>query len=110
MGQTTSIALNEVASSYRAAAKRGSILFFSLSSLSIISRMYEYSLSSYLDLFILSLKNSQRDNNSISNRLNFIITTLTKNVYNYVCSGIFERHKLMYSFKMATLINADSIN
>eukprot|EP01084_Bolivina_argentea_P082346 149089_1 len=101
--QQTSIELNGVASEYRPAALRGSILFFSLSSLSIISRMYEYSLSSYLELFLFTLSNSRKDS-IISNRLKYIIQKLTKNVYDYVCTGIFEKHKLMYSFQMATLI------
>ena len=69
----TAIKLNQVASEYRPAAKRGSILFFSLSSLSIISRMYEYSLSSYLELFVASLSSSRKDA-TISNRLRYVFT------------------------------------
>eukprot|EP01084_Bolivina_argentea_P313550 542985_1 len=109
--QQTAVQLNDVAAQYRPAAKRGSILFFSLSSLSIISRMYEYSLSSYLSLFLHSLSSSRRDA-VICTRLSNIILTLTRNVYDYVCTGIFERHKLMYSFQMATLIQSgdDSLN
>jgi len=101
----TSMQLNQVAAEYRPVAKRGSILFFSLSSLSTISRMYEYSLASYLELFIASLAQSRKDS-VIANRLKNIIETLTKNVYDYVCTGIFERHKLMYSFQMATMIQS----
>jgi len=101
----TAAKLNDVAAEYRPAAKRGSILFFALSSLSIISRMYEYSLSSYLELFVLSLSTSKRDR-SISQRLRFIVESLTKNVYDCGCLGIFERHKLMFSFQMATLIRS----
>ena len=99
----TSEELNKVASEYRPAAKRGSILFFSMSGLSIISRMYEYSLSGYLALFIKALGNSKKDS-LIMNRLRNIIDTLTKMVYDYTCTGIFEKHKLMYSFQMTTLI------
>ena len=103
ISKDTSEKLNTVASKYRPAAKRGSILFFSMSKLSIISRMYEYSLSSYLSLFLQSLKLSKKDA-IIENRLKYIIETLTKNVYDYTCTGIFEQHKLMYSFQMTTLI------
>ena len=31
-------------------------------------------------------------------------------MYDYVCTGIFERHKLMYSFQMATLIQVGDDN
>jgi len=34
--------------------------------------------------------------------LNNIIKTLTENVYCYGCTGIFERHKLLFSFQIAT--------
>jgi dynein heavy chain len=99
----TSKQLNQVASEYRSAAKRGSVLFFSISGLAIISRMYEYSLSSYLSLFVDALEKSKKDA-LISKRLAYIIDTLTKMVYDYACTGIFEKHKLMYSFQLASLI------
>lgn len=37
-------------------------------------------------------------------RLRSIIDTLTADVYNYTCLGLFERHKLMFSFQMAAQI------
>lgn len=39
---------------------------------------------------------------SLQKRLNNIIKTLTENVYCYGCTGIFERHKLLFSFQIAT--------
>ena len=35
-----------------------------------------------------------------------IIKTLTSNFYDYVCYGLFERHKLMFSFNMTIKIIA----
>ena len=57
----TSEELELVASGYRPAAKRGSILFFSLVGLSNVSEMYEYSLSSYYVLFKRSLVDGSKD-------------------------------------------------
>ncbi|ETO20102.1 hypothetical protein RFI_17117 [Reticulomyxa filosa] len=101
----TAAELNQVASEYRLAAKRGSVLFFSMNGLSAINRMYEYSLRNYLELFLKSLRISKKDA-VVVNRLRYIVDTLTKTIYDYTCTGIFEKHKLMYSFQMVTLILA----
>jgi dynein heavy chain len=89
--------------SYKPVAKRGAILFFALTGLSSINTMYEYSLSSYLVVFINALSTSKKDN-VLQARLRFIIEKLTQLVYEFACMGIFEKHKLMFSFQMTTMI------
>lgn len=37
-------------------------------------------------------------------RVKNIIDKLTASVFEYVCLGIFERHKLMFSFQMTVMI------
>eukprot|EP00762_Andalucia_godoyi_P000034 ANDGO_02412.mRNA.1 Dynein-1-alpha heavy chain len=89
---------------YSPVAKRGSILFFVMSGLSVINTMYEYSLDSYLnDVFRASLQRSEMSS-MIDQRLENIIDYLTISAYNYTCTGIFERHKLMFSFQMTLRI------
>ena len=90
-------------SAYQPAALRGSILFFAMSGLSAISSMYEYSLSNYLRVFRQSLKDARKDNMTVT-RVKNIIEKLTINIYNYTCLGIFERHKIMFSFHMTVMI------
>jgi dynein heavy chain len=89
--------------SYKETAWRGSILFFSIAGLSAISEMYEYSLSSYMIVFMNALSTSRKDS-ILQNRLRNIKDKLTMLVYDFTCMGIFERHKLMYSFQMITMI------
>eukprot|EP00736_Rhodelphis_marinus_P009344 Rmarinus@m.3249 len=101
--KTTSVEIEVVRNRYRPAAKRGAILFFVMSSLSTISNMYEYSLSSFLVVFNQSLARSARDPH-LEKRLMNIIDTLTINVYNYVCTSLFEKHKLMFSFWMTVKV------
>jgi dynein heavy chain len=48
--------------SYKGVAKRGAILFFALQGLSVISDMYEYSLNSYMTVFMNALDTSKKDN------------------------------------------------
>jgi dynein heavy chain len=89
--------------SYKEVAWRGAILFFSIAGLSNIVEMYEYSLSSYMSVFMNALSTSRKDN-ILQNRLRNIKEKLTMLVYDFTCMGIFERHKLMYSFQMITMI------
>ena len=88
-----------------------------------INSMYQYSLAAYLDVFNHSLRHSLPDSH-LPKRLRNIIDTLTINVYNYACTGerplhslvshdtllslsllgLFERHKLLFSFQMTIKI------
>lgn len=89
--------------SYKGVAKRGAILCFALFGLSEISDMYEYSLNSYMTVFMSALDTAKKDN-VLQARLKFITDKLTQLVYEFTCMGIFERHKLMFSFQMTTMI------
>ena len=82
---------------YKPVAKRGAILFFALTGLSAISDMYEYSLDAYKTVFLNALETSKKDN-VLTARLRFISEKLTQLVYEFTCMGIFEVHKLMFSF------------
>uniref|UniRef100_A0A7S0KGL2 Dynein-1, subspecies f n=1 Tax=Micromonas pusilla TaxID=38833 RepID=A0A7S0KGL2_MICPS len=84
---------------YAPVAKRGSILFFVMSALSVINTMYENSLNMYLEVFNGTLETSKKDAN-LEGRLRNIVNALTYDVYNFTCLGLFEKHKLMLSFQM----------
>lgn len=106
MGAKTAIEIEKMRDGYRPAAKRGAILFFVLSDLSTINTMYQYSLASYLVVFKMSLKKSMPDT-ILAKRLRNIMDTLTHNIYNYGCTGIFEKHKLLFSFQIAIKLEQD---
>ena len=97
--------------SYMPIAIRGSILYFSMAGLSVLNDMYEYALSAFLHVFNLSLEKSKKDS-SIDGRVMNVIDHLTYSVYNYTCTGLFEVHKLLYSFQMTCMIlkRSDSLN
>ena len=88
---------------YIPVAKRGSILFFAMTGLSTVSEMYEYSLTAYLGVFDISLHQARPDS-IVEARLRNIIEKHTTNIYDYTCLGIFESHKLMFTFQMTTMI------
>ncbi|KAM7359342.1 dynein heavy chain at 89D isoform 2-T2 [Cochliomyia hominivorax] len=93
--------IEKIRNGYRPAAKRGSVLFFALCDMSTVNAMYQYALAAYLDVFTFSLRKSVPDT-VLAKRINNIIKTLTENIYCYGCTGIFEKHKLLFSFQIAT--------
>jgi|TARA_B110000977_G_scaffold201318_2_gene295327 dynein heavy chain len=88
---------------YAPVAKRGSILFFVMSGLSVINSMYENSLNMFLTVFDTTLRTSKPDN-VLDNRLRNVVEALTYDVYNFTCLGLFEKHKLALSFQITIKI------
>ncbi|CRL07346.1 CLUMA_CG020322, isoform A [Clunio marinus] len=99
LAAATSLDIDMTRSEYRPVSQRGAHLFFVLADLGVISPMYQYSLASYLIVFKMALRKALPDF-ELEQRLFNILTTLTKNVYDYGCKGIFEKHKLLYSFQL----------
>uniref|UniRef100_A0AAY5K1P1 AAA+ ATPase domain-containing protein n=1 Tax=Esox lucius TaxID=8010 RepID=A0AAY5K1P1_ESOLU len=102
LAEKTSTDIDKLRDGYRPAAKRGAILFFVLAEMALVNTMYQYSLASYLEVFDFSLRRSLPD--SILPRRLKNMDTLTHNVYNYGCTGQFERHKLLFSFNLTIKI------
>ncbi|KAE8635010.1 hypothetical protein XENTR_v10002490 [Xenopus tropicalis] len=103
LAEKTAVDIDKLRDGYRPAAKRGAILFFVLSEMALVNSMYQYSLSSFLAVFDHSLRKSLPDG-ILMKRLKNIMDTLTYNVYNYGCTGLFEKHKLLFSFNMTVKI------
>eukprot|EP01135_Chromosphaera_perkinsii_P002697 Nk52_evm65s226 gene=Nk52_evmTU65s226 len=99
LASKTAVEVETLRDGYRPGAKCGAILFFVLAEMSVINSMYQYALASFLDVFDLSLRKSSVDS-MLEKRLKNIKDTLTFNVYNYGCTGLFEVHKLLFSFQM----------
>lgn len=61
-GKVTKAEIEDSCESYKEVSWRGSILFFSITGLANISDMYEYSLNSYMSVFMNALAVSRKDN------------------------------------------------
>nr|CCA14061.1 PREDICTED: similar to hCG1811879 putative [Albugo laibachii Nc14] len=94
---------------YTPVASRGSVMYFSMSALSSLMKMYEISLSSFLVVFNTSLNHAKRDT-VMSKRLRHMIQSVTELTYEYTCTGIFERHKLIFAFQMTCMILQEAGN
>ncbi|CAF4829118.1 unnamed protein product [Rotaria sp. Silwood1] len=106
LGERTRQDIEKLRDTYRLAARRGAVLYFSLVQMSIINSMYQYSLNSFLTVFEYSVKSSQT-NIKLNKRLQSIINTLTYQIYCYGTTGMFEKHKLLYSFIITIQIELD---
>ncbi|XP_069353305.1 dynein axonemal heavy chain 10 isoform X1 [Eulemur rufifrons] len=103
LAEKTALDIDRLRDGYRPAARRGAILFFVLSEMALVNSMYQYSLIAFLEVFGLSLKKSLPDS-ILMKRLKNIMDTLTFNIYNYGCTGLFEKHKLLFAFNMTIKI------
>eukprot|EP00102_Acyrthosiphon_pisum_P015188 XP_008185630.2 PREDICTED: dynein heavy chain 10, axonemal [Acyrthosiphon pisum] len=109
LATTTAIEIDVLRNQFRSAATRGALLFFVLSDMSTINAMYQNSLSSYQNVFKKSLKKAM-PHKKLKKRLMNIINTFTESLYRYGCTGIFERHKLLFSFQIAVKLQISTNN
>merc|ERR1719162_944196 len=69
--------------------------------------MYQYSLDSYVELFMQSIEGSRGSNmqqDDLVARNKAINAYHTYATYTYTCRGLFERHKLLFSFQLCSRI------
>ena len=92
---------------YRTVARRASSLFFVLSDLAYVDPMYQFSLDSYTVLFSHSLANAQHADDA-DKRNEIIKDDHTLAVYRNTCRGLFEQHKLLFSFCLAVKVQMTS--
>ncbi|KAJ8943600.1 hypothetical protein NQ318_006602 [Aromia moschata] len=88
---------------YRSVATRGSILYFVVAQLAEIDPMYQYSLKYFNQVFCNVIDTSEK-NPDLAVRLNTLFGEITLAVYTNISRGLFERHKLVYSFMLCVAI------
>lgn len=87
-------------SQYKIVAERGCHLFFIIASLAGIDPMYQYSLNYFIKLFKQIIINSELSED-VEKRVKILISTITELVYTNICRGLFNTHKLIFSFLIA---------
>lgn len=101
--EVTEKEIDETRESYRPVAYRASLLFFCVVDLATIDPMYQYSLQWFGRLFVSSI-NASQPSNDIIERVGIINDYFTFNCYENVCRGLFEKHKLLFSFLLTMKI------
>ncbi|GBG25533.1 Dynein heavy chain 6, axonemal [Hondaea fermentalgiana] len=101
--EKTNAEVNRMRNSYRAVARRGSILYFVVADLAQIDSMYAYSLEYFQKLFSRSIDDSAPSMDP-KTRLKNIMTYQNEFVFKNICRGLFETHKLLFAFLITVRI------
>ncbi|XP_037045747.1 dynein heavy chain 2, axonemal [Bradysia coprophila] len=101
--EVTEAEIDAVREEYRECAIRASILFFVLMDMSHVDPMYQFSLDAYIKLFVQSIQKSPK-NPEVAVRVTNLNNYHTYAVYQNTCRGLFEAHKLLFSFHMTISI------
>ena len=94
---TTKAEIDEIRSSYKSVSVRASLIYFVVADLALVDPMYQFSLAYFKRLFHICIDESEKSD-VLQERLTAIIEYATEYIYVNVCRGLFEAHKLIYSF------------
>jgi dynein heavy chain len=88
---------------FRPVATRGSVIYFLISEMRLVDHMYQTALTQFMALFNQAIDDSEKSNVP-AKRINAIIELLTHMTFLYMCRGLFERDKLLYTLLLALKI------
>ncbi|XP_071360020.1 dynein axonemal heavy chain 6 [Trachinotus anak] len=97
--EATELMINSARECYRPVATRGSVLYFVIASLSEIDPMYQFSLKYFKQVFNSTIETSEKSS-VLEERLQILLDQILLNSYISVSRGLFEQHKLIYSFML----------
>jgi dynein heavy chain len=107
--------INLTRNRYRSVAERGSILYFSIVEMAGVDSMYQNSLSYVKRLFNEAISQSRRidvdglpdpvEKEKVQKQnIDVLIQAVTKQLFEKICIGLFEAHKIIYAFLICSSI------
>lgn len=88
---------------YRSLASRGAILYFVVAGLADVDPMYQYSLKYFSQVFCNVIR-QDHPKQTIEQRITQLKLDELKAIFENVSRGLFENHKIIFSFLLATAI------
>lgn len=76
------------------------MLFFCVMDMATIDPMYQYSLSYFVNLFLRSINDAPKSKD-VPTRLELLKEHFSYFLFINVCRSLFDRHKLLFAFKLA---------
>ncbi|KAG9395874.1 Dynein heavy chain and region D6 of dynein motor [Carpediemonas membranifera] len=99
--------INEAREEFRPVAVRGSILYFLIAEMAIVSHMYQTSLTQFLELFDTAI-DAAEPNQITAKRIMNILNHSTFTIFLYIQRGLFERDKNLFVLQLCLKIDLDS--
>eukprot|EP00927_Polykrikos_kofoidii_P016936 TRINITY_DN17697_c0_g2_i1.p1 TRINITY_DN17697_c0_g2~~TRINITY_DN17697_c0_g2_i1.p1 ORF type:complete len:2183 (+),score=502.38 TRINITY_DN17697_c0_g2_i1:396-6551(+) len=103
------VLIEEVREKLRPVATRASIIYFVVADFANIDPMYQYSLEYFNGLFRDRLRESEK-NDDVSERILILIKDFTRFMFLNICRGLFEDHKLLFSFLITVQILRNEVH
>ncbi|DBA04478.1 TPA: LOW QUALITY PROTEIN: hypothetical protein N0F65_010074 [Lagenidium giganteum] len=103
VAEKTELEIDLVREGYQPVAYSSQVLFFCIDQLANIEPVYQYSLTWFINLFILSILQSDRSPD-LTQRLKNLDSHFTYSLYRNVCRSLLEKDKLMFSFLLCIII------
>ena len=92
---------------YLTVASYAGVLFFTISKMSMVNHMYQYSLAWFINLFCNSIDSADKSE-ELDERLKSIKDHVTFALYQTVCRGLFETDRFLFSLLLcANLMKYD---
>lgn len=101
------VEITKIRESYRSVARRGSLLYFVISDVSLIDAMYQYSLVYVKKLFRMAMEATPAESD-LPKRLDSLLANIQKVIYTNITRSLFEAHKGIYSLLICLAINIDN--
>ena len=95
--EETEVAINIAREKYRPVAIRGSVLYFVIADLAELDPMYHFSLKYFKNLFNKTIGESEKSDD-LEERIQILQKNTTFDTFTNVSRGLFEAHKLIFSF------------